>query len=710
MSIAEFNSFDADRPVTTRACDRYNRFPFAQGVARLILSLPRSECFTLSINAPWGDGKTSVLNFVAEELRGQDCAVTGYNPWLYGDSASMIQGLFAVLSRAMRVELKRKAERLAGDLARIASLAAPLDDRIDKARQLLKAKGDLPLEEVRERLQRHFRRANRQVVVFIDDIDRLDAVETVSLLRTLKACADLPGVVYVLAFDRDVVAEVIGNHMTAGGTPGGHRYLEKIVQVSLSVPPALPTELSNVCHENIDAVLRSHSITVDEEDIARWRSAFTSAISRRLRTPRSVTQYTNAIRFALPMLKGEANTVDVLLVEALRVLYPAAYQVVRSHLDEFVTVDASAVRSWSPNSERPVVPILREVLPGSDFGSVTSLLTDLFPLFTLHQQLLTTTNQRGPWMRAKRACSPAYAARYFTYAVGRQDVSDESIQVLLSLAGEGSARLQPQLMSMLRGGNHHLLLEKLELATTEVTPTAARRLAVALAVSSTAFPEPFSLYRALEPGIGTSRLAARLTHLAGPREWVAAAEEIISEAPDWFVGAYFERVLPPTLDKSSKEVQDAAATVSRAFSTRFNRMVRSTDDLLDLERRWRFEMIYQYARAAGREAAGEVLAPKIRNNGAVVPLLLQLASQPVTRNEEPIPAPGTLNVRGVSDLSLIVELDLLYEVAKTWAFNAGPLRSEDGVRREPPEDAVIRQFVAAWPLLKKGDGSRDTEA
>jgi len=55
-------------------------------------------------------------------------------------------------------------------------------------------------------------------------------------------------------------------------------------------------------------------------------------------TPRQGKALSNAISFALPLLKGEANSVDVMLVEATRIFFPRLYTVIRDNPTLFLGI------------------------------------------------------------------------------------------------------------------------------------------------------------------------------------------------------------------------------------------------------------------------------------------------------------------------------------------------------------------------------------
>ncbi|MFX6984223.1 P-loop NTPase fold protein, partial [Acinetobacter baumannii] len=81
--------------------------------------------------------------------------------------------------------------------------------------------------------------------------DRLTPEETLQLFTVIKALADFPNVVYLLAFDRDVAARAIEQQ---SGLPG-ERYLEKIIQVPFELPPVDRVALRAALFKRLNEIL-----------------------------------------------------------------------------------------------------------------------------------------------------------------------------------------------------------------------------------------------------------------------------------------------------------------------------------------------------------------------------------------------------------------------------------------------------------------------
>jgi KAP-like P-loop domain-containing protein len=89
-----------------------------------------------------------------------------------------------------------------------------------------------PLEFARTKLEKRPKKLKRNLLVVIDDVDRLEPEQIRTVIRHLKANASLPGVIYLLLYQRKTVEGAFD----ASSSGGGASYMEKIVQVPFDVP------------------------------------------------------------------------------------------------------------------------------------------------------------------------------------------------------------------------------------------------------------------------------------------------------------------------------------------------------------------------------------------------------------------------------------------------------------------------------------------
>src|SRR5690606_30716576 len=92
-----------------------------------------------------------------------------------------------------------------------------------------KSLSDVDLEELKNRIDEFLRQSACKLVVFVDDIDRLDKQEIYALFRLIKLTADFSNTTYILSFDDKMVASAIGDRFGTINTNAGDSFLEKII-------------------------------------------------------------------------------------------------------------------------------------------------------------------------------------------------------------------------------------------------------------------------------------------------------------------------------------------------------------------------------------------------------------------------------------------------------------------------------------------------
>ena len=101
-----------DEPITggDSSPDLLNRTPFARRVAETICTIPCSSGFVISIEGPWGFGKTSVLNLIAAHF-GTVAAperpiLCTFNPWMVGNVENLAQSFLIQLASAIGLAIQ----------------------------------------------------------------------------------------------------------------------------------------------------------------------------------------------------------------------------------------------------------------------------------------------------------------------------------------------------------------------------------------------------------------------------------------------------------------------------------------------------------------------------------------------------------------------------------------------------------------------------
>src|SRR5579872_679427 len=88
-----------DKALVSIADDEFGLGEVVTRLSKTLATMISGDGYTLGIEGPWGSGKSTFVNFIAEELKkipGQH--VLRYEPWLIGDKSMLIASFFSALA------------------------------------------------------------------------------------------------------------------------------------------------------------------------------------------------------------------------------------------------------------------------------------------------------------------------------------------------------------------------------------------------------------------------------------------------------------------------------------------------------------------------------------------------------------------------------------------------------------------------------------
>lgn len=257
-----------DNPVQLPENDEFNRWPFSKRLADTIAAFDaHAGAPVIGIYGRWGYGKSSVLNFIRTQLEREHYAtveILEFNPWRFKDQEALASAFFHGLASAIDKTLGGTGKTVgqileyAGSLLTIIPVAGSAAGKI--AEKIGTRLAYDSLDDERRKIIEIMRKSERKIVVLIDDLDRLDREEILSVLKMVRLTANFPQIVYVLAFDDEMVARAAGQSF--GGTAdSGRQFLEKIVQYPFIIPAVGRRRLLNFVERRAKEACR-HSGTL----------------------------------------------------------------------------------------------------------------------------------------------------------------------------------------------------------------------------------------------------------------------------------------------------------------------------------------------------------------------------------------------------------------------------------------------------------------
>lgn len=431
-------ALSADRPSSNPQDDLFGHAPFAESLANSICRYPGSDGLVLALYGPWGSGKSTVLSYVRhfleKRLDTEQPVIVTFNPWWFSGQENLARAFLGQLQAVLptKSEKFKKLGDLLGDFAEgvgglidLSGMTGGVAGTIGKFIGMVTKRKPKDVPALKSEISKILREAEKRILIVIDDIDRLTPEETRQLFTVIKALADFPNVVYLLAFDREVAAQAIEQQ---SGMPG-ERYLEKIIQVPFELPPVDRVALRAALFKRLDEVLGDTSDGLFDQSY--WTNAFHDGIDPLIQVPRDVVRFTNTLSVTYPAVRGEVNPVDFIALEALRVFLPGLYDVIRTNQDKFSGHSRDSRYDGDQKARAAFHEQWAQALPEQLRSSTRALLERIFPKIG---QMGYGAEWLAQWRRALRACHPDVFPTYFRMTVPPGAVRRSEMLTLLNLA------------------------------------------------------------------------------------------------------------------------------------------------------------------------------------------------------------------------------------------------------------------------------------
>ncbi|WP_035061434.1 KAP family P-loop NTPase fold protein [Andreprevotia chitinilytica] len=427
------NDIGSDTPQTDPMSDAFGYAPFAKLIASAVIKTPSPQGLVMAIHGPWGIGKSSLLNFIkhylAEDHKDAQPIVIDFNPWWFDDRSQLADQFLMQFKTALKLE--NEALRDVGDLiseysgalgkAVSVSTGIPwIDVPVSGLLKLLKRKPkDVP--KLKAEISTALQESDQRFIVVVDDIDRLTPTEIREVFKVVKALADFPNVVYLLSFDRRVVAKALATSMQLDEA-GGESYLEKIVQVPFVLPSISKRKLQNKLSESLDHVLKGADIALF--DSTYWGNIFMEGIAPLVTKPRDIVRYVNALSLTYPALRDEVNIADFFALEFLRINLPKLYDTIRENPGRFAGYSDRGIQSSDRKEDQAFHQAWAQDVDASIREGVQAMMERIFPKLS---NTAWGSEFLAEYRRVRRAAHPDIFPSYFRFALDADQLSRQAV-------------------------------------------------------------------------------------------------------------------------------------------------------------------------------------------------------------------------------------------------------------------------------------------
>lgn len=471
-----------DKPIENAEEDLLNRADFSNSLADAILKWKHKESWIIALTGDWGIGKTSVKNLIVNKIQITEpkTIIINFSPWEWSSQDLITSAFFKEIAIELEISDENKKHKalaeqfrtylyylnnitvitrpvikipsliigilvlgslyiekefstellanfilivLASWLIIFEGLGGLLKSVADR-REHLASRASRSITELKASISEELSKIDQPILIIIDDIDRLERHQILTVMQLVKSNTDFENIVFLLLYSKTVLEKKITDN-----TQTGHEYMEKIVQVEFKVPEPDMILLRKYLIDKLNLILEK--IPSNNSDQVFDNSYFTDIFYQQGLTSyftnlRSVYKLLNSFEFnLLSQLDNsylEVNFIDFIVLETFRIFEPKLYSAIHLNKD-LMLGKLQNINNFTDMSDEKKKDIANTFV--KDFGSSRSvnLLKTIFPAFHDYIQESFDTNSLEEKLIKNMISHESRFDRYFMLNISVNNLS-----------------------------------------------------------------------------------------------------------------------------------------------------------------------------------------------------------------------------------------------------------------------------------------------
>jgi hypothetical protein len=227
--------------------------------------------FSIGINAIWGYGKSSFLNKFKSDYsrKNPEAIVFWYRVWKNKGVNSIIENFFEELNNSLKPYSGELDSEFKGYVDSILHLpSTELSKLINLGRDALNGKDTL--EKYFQSINQAIAKIDRQIIVLLDDMDRLEQEEILNTLKLIRTLSDFNNLIFIVGYDRKYLVDTIEKKK--------ENYLDKVFNVEINLLPFDENQITQMLFSKVDEIFPEKES--NDLDITGFNNGFKSLFNK----------------------------------------------------------------------------------------------------------------------------------------------------------------------------------------------------------------------------------------------------------------------------------------------------------------------------------------------------------------------------------------------------------------------------------------------
>ena len=425
--------------------DLLNRAGIIDKLYRSITHCQPEESYVISLEGEWGTGKTTIINNVKRllldgEKQSKDYVIIDdFDPWLYGTQEALLLAMFEVIMKHAGLRYSPvRSNMIVKELSKIIADSNKAGGLLYSLFYNARKHGD-DVARLKKKLSGYLQNQNKTIVFFVDNLDRANDDNVIFLFKLIGIVFDLPGIVYVLSFERGRIDTILQN--TKEIDP---RFTEKIIQQEIKVPAISDERAKQLYFVCIENLLLSYGVPGDKLIDYTSIAEYVVAMTKNVRTFKRMLNSVFAVVFCDDTLLDKR---DLLAIEVIHfydpVLYSSIYGNAKYYISHERNLDYSLYLTFQKDEfNKKAKEYFEELLSSREEAKV--LLADIFPFvkkytegIPLLQDSYFPDANAVEIAKYSRICNARYFDLYFSYTANNSLRIRKSVEAFIAEINDG---------------------------------------------------------------------------------------------------------------------------------------------------------------------------------------------------------------------------------------------------------------------------------
>ncbi len=333
------NILNDDSPKSTLNEDELGYEKIVNKLSKILVNDKHKKSFTIGLVGPWGNGKSSIIEFLINNLKSkafkqdkkdlitEDYIIIKFQPYLNHNEKDIITDFF----ESFNAELSKFNGKISNSILEYSKKITDLYDKTNISTFLdgFLSK-NLPANKYYETINNCLKEIHKKVIVFVDDLDRLNETEISQVLKLIRNTADFRNTTFVVAMDKAYVLSRLKKTEKILDA----RFVDKFFQMEVYLPKIDVKILQKAFIKQISdskefAYLKSIVFDINTEVEKYFNTEDKNLFHHYISNLRDVKRLANQIVYDYPLIEDNIDFSDFINFTLLKLRFPRIIDILR---------------------------------------------------------------------------------------------------------------------------------------------------------------------------------------------------------------------------------------------------------------------------------------------------------------------------------------------------------------------------------------------